>query len=59
MADYKLYALNGAGQIAGAPEQIEAPTDRQAIAAARELNRHQVMELWHGTRLVTRIEPLR
>ncbi|MEO5773558.1 MAG: hypothetical protein ABIQ32_05510 [Sphingomicrobium sp.] len=59
MSDYKLYALDGAGQIAGAPELIAAPTDRQAIAAARELNRRHAMELWHGVRLVSRIEPAR
>lgn len=56
MADYKLYRLDGTGQIAGAPEVIQAPTDRQAIAAARELRYRTTAELWHGTRLVARIE---
>ncbi|MEO6361112.1 MAG: hypothetical protein ABIO43_11160 [Sphingomicrobium sp.] len=56
MADYKLYGLDGAGQIAGVPEVIQAPTDRQAIEAARELKHRKTAELWHGTRLVARIE---
>ena len=56
MADYKLYGLDGAGQIAGVPEVIEAPTDRQALAAARERKPRKTAELWHGTRLVGRIE---
>lgn len=56
MADYKLYALDGSGQIAGAPEIIQAPTDRQALAAAREGKRSGKMELWQGSRLVARLE---
>ena len=57
MADYKLYGLDGTGQIAGAPEVVQAPTDRQAMAAARELKRRGSVELWHGARLVGRIDP--
>jgi hypothetical protein len=56
MTDYKLYALDGRGQIAGAPELISAATDRQAEAAARELGRTGPSELWQGPRLVARIE---
>jgi hypothetical protein len=55
MIDYKLYTLDGRGQISGAPEVISAATDRQAEVAARERARTGPVELWQGQRLVTKI----
>jgi hypothetical protein len=59
MADYKLYGLDGAGQIAGAPEYLHASSDEEALAAVRELGRRNLSELWQGSRLVARVEPTR
>jgi hypothetical protein len=55
VAEYRLYCLDGAGQIAGAPELVAAESDEQALAAARALNKSMRCELWLGTRLVAQI----
>ncbi len=46
MADYRLYGLDGAGQIAGAAEVIKATSDDDAVAAARALRRPMACEVW-------------
>ena len=52
MADYRVYCLNGVGQI-GLADWIEAETDEEAIAKARELrpDAHRC-EVWLKQRLV-------
>lgn len=56
MRDYKLYSLDGAGQIAGAAELLRAETDEQAIAIARATAQPLGCELWRGSRLVVRLK---
>jgi hypothetical protein len=56
LAEYKLYMLDGSGQIAGVPVVIEAPSDDQAIAQARERKKRAPAELWRGSRLIARLD---
>jgi hypothetical protein len=55
MGDYRLYCLDGAKRIQRAAEVISAPSDDQAIAAARDLAKPMACELWQGRRLVATI----
>ncbi len=55
MPDYKLYRLDGAGQIAGAPEFYTADTDDAARAEADKRRGQGHAELWEGRRLVGRL----
>ncbi len=55
MRDYRLYCLDGTKRIARAAEVIAAPTDDEAIAAARELGKPTACEIWQGRRLVATI----
>lgn len=57
MPEYKLYRLDGAGQIAGAPDQFTAGDDDAALAEARSRRPGANAELWQGRRLVSRLEP--
>lgn len=57
MAEYRLYCIDGGGQIAGAPELVSAPSDDQAIAAVKARETPALCELWLGTRLVAVIPP--
>jgi hypothetical protein len=52
MPEYKLYCLDGGGQI-GFADWIEANTDADAIAKARQVKRNgQKCEVWRGTQLI-------
>ena len=55
MPDYRLYCLDGAGQI-GLADWIEAETDEGAVAEAKKLrpDAHQI-EVWQKQRLVARL----
>jgi hypothetical protein len=56
MADYRIYCLDGAGQI-GLADWIEADTDEAAIAEARRLKPEaNICEIWHKDRLVARVD---
>jgi hypothetical protein len=57
MPDYRVYALNKAGRIAGAPTVITCDEDQAAIEAAKLLIAEQEIEVWEGARIVARIEP--
>lgn len=49
---YRVYSLDGAGRL-GFAEQINAETDGEAMALARDLMPHAVKgELWQDRRLV-------
>jgi hypothetical protein len=55
MANYRLYCLDGAGHISMA-EWLEADTDEQAIAIAREMRPEaHKCEVWLQNRLVSRL----
>jgi hypothetical protein len=50
---YRMYCLDGVGTISFA-EEIEATTDEEAIAKAREMRPDALQcEIWEGSRLVT------
>jgi hypothetical protein len=52
MAEYRLYVLNGDGNL-GLPDLIDATDDEEAIAKARVLKPNmQRCEIWQGKRLV-------
>ena len=55
MADYRVYCLDGAGNIALA-DWIEADTDDEALAKARELRPNaQKCEIWRKDRLIAKL----
>jgi hypothetical protein len=56
MADYRLYVLDSSGHITRR-EDFQFPDDDQAIAHAIQFVNGKALELWSGTRVVTRIEP--
>ena len=56
---YRLFPVNVAGHIAGAPDVIEATNDEQAVQAARRLAGNRSAEVWSGDRLVTALKPKR
>ena len=50
---YRMYCLDGVGSISFA-EEIEASSDEEAIAKAREMKPNFLKyEIWHGSRLVS------
>jgi hypothetical protein len=52
MVKYRLYSLDGTGNLEF-PEQFAAATDQEAIATAREMKRTALQcEVWEGRRLV-------
>ena len=56
MRDYRLYCLDGAGNI-NLVEWIEAPDDADAIRQAHELKRGALKcEVWLGKRLVATLD---
>ena len=56
MSDYRLYCLDGAGKISRV-EVISAPTDDEAVTAARAVKHSMRSELWLRERLVAEIAP--
>ena len=58
MAGYRLYTMDGAGRITSA-DWIDAPTDADAVAAARAMKPSTKCELWNQDRLVATIPPSR
>jgi hypothetical protein len=56
MSNYKLYYLDGAGQI-DLPDYIDASDDQDAIRQARELKRNaRKCEVWQGHRTVASLD---
>ena len=54
MAGYRLYGLDGVNKVASA-DWFDADDDEIAIEAAREGYEGSECELWHGRRLVARL----
>ena len=54
LPSYRLYALDGAGRIAGA-EWIEAADDNEARSVAKDRSNSGRYELWERQRLVERV----
>ena len=57
MSDYRLYCLDGSGQIAGVPELVSASSDEEAIAAAKAMHKPYRCELWLGSHLIAELPP--
>ena len=55
MQDYKLYRLDGAGQIARAPEFFAAADDDAAVSEGERRRAGSPAELWEGRRLIARL----
>ena len=56
MSDYRLYCLDGSGNI-GFADWIRAADDRDAVAQARLLKRAaRKCEVWQGNRLVATLD---
>jgi hypothetical protein len=56
MTSYRVYCLDGAGKV-WAAEWIEAQDDLAALESARRFKEAVHCEVWHGQRLVGRVEP--
>ena len=55
MANYRIYCLDGANQVASA-EWIEADDDQAAIETAKDTHGGKECELWQGRRLIARLD---
>lgn len=55
MSPYRVYCLDGAGKV-WAAEWIEAANDSAALEHARQFKDAVRCEVWHGQRLVGRVE---
>ena len=56
MPAYRVYCLDGAGKV-WAAEWVEAEDDSAALELARRFEEAVRCEVWHGQRLVGRVEP--
>jgi hypothetical protein len=57
MVDYRIYCLDGAGNI-GLADWIQADSDEEAVLKAREIKPNsRKCEIWHKARLVGQITP--
>jgi hypothetical protein len=52
---YKLYHLDGNGQIARAPDEFDVESDQAAMAEAERRRAGAPAELWQAQRLVRRV----
>lgn len=55
MSQYRLYRLDGAGNISSA-EWLQADDDESALRAVSAMGLRSAVELWNGKRLVARVE---
>jgi hypothetical protein len=55
VANYRIYCLDGANKVASA-EWVEAEEDDNAIAIVSERHDGYKCEIWHGKRLVVRLD---
>jgi hypothetical protein len=55
MPEYRLYRLDGSGKIEGAPIQVDAKNDDEALILARAKKLPAQGELWQGNRLVAKV----
>ena len=55
MAGYRLYRLDGVSKVASG-DWLDADGDEAAIEAAKERHDGYACELWHGRRLVARLD---
>jgi hypothetical protein len=58
MPEYRLYCLNDEGRFAKSHE-LEAASDADALAQAREMKLPVACELWNRNRLVAKLPPHR
>ena len=58
MSEYRLYFLNKTDQIVRRKE-FDLPNDEEALAKAKQYIGGRAMELWTGTRLIARIDPVK
>ena len=54
MPDYRLYCIDGADHIVGAPEHFAAADDKEALVLARAMKTARC-EVWQGNRFVAAI----
>ena len=57
VATYRLYCFSDLTGRVTAAEEIEAPSDEEAIVASRALGMTVKCELWHRDRLMAVLEP--
>jgi hypothetical protein len=59
MPEYRLYRLSETGRLMAPAVGIDVPNDAAAIAKAIEIDHAYVIEVWAGSRLVSRVDPNR
>ena len=57
MPDYRIYTLIHANKIAGPPRLITCASDQAAIREAKTHLTDRDIEIWEGSRVVTRLKP--
>ena len=55
MPDYRIQILTFGNKIAGPAVEVDCQSDEEAVAKARTLLNGQDIEIWLGTRIVTRL----
>jgi hypothetical protein len=59
MPEYRLYRLNASGRLLGPSVDIDVLDDAAAIAKAIEADHAFIIEVWLGSRLVSRVDSSR
>jgi len=57
MPEYRLYRLNAAGRVCAPGIEVMLVDDAEAVVEALRLDHADVIEIWCGKRLVTRVHP--
>jgi hypothetical protein len=55
MPEYRLFTLTSGNKIAGPGVEADCQSDDEAVTLARTLLNGQDIEIWSGTRIVTRL----
>jgi hypothetical protein len=55
MPEYRIYMLTAGNEIAGPGVEVDCQSDDEAVTHARGLLNGQDLEIWSGTRIVTRL----
>ena len=57
MREYRIYRFSTGNYVKGVPAILVCKNDTEAVKQAEKLLDGQDIEVWEGTRRVTRIEP--
>jgi hypothetical protein len=56
MTAYRIYVLNGAGQVSGPPMDVNCPNVHEAIERAKRNAKGRALEVWSRERFIGRVD---